>query len=98
MRPVRTARANFVWTGPDETIGDLHSHVEPGAAGIPQIETVWEPSPEERAAIAAGANISLRIMGMQPPVIVGVTEEQGVGEDDPKYRERLREWRREISA
>lgn len=91
MRPVRTARSNFVWTGPTPDIGDLHAFVERN-----ETTSVWEPTPEERHAIASGKNVALKVLGMHPPVHVFVTDEQGVGEDEPGARERLRELRREL--
>lgn len=96
MRPVRTARSNFVWTGPTPDVGDLHAEItrSPGEMDhrMTRTRSVWEPSPEDRAAIAAGANIALDVWGMHPPVEVSVTEERGVGEDAPELRERLREF------
>lgn len=50
--------------------------------GHPIIESVWEPTPEERLAIAAGQNIQLHIWAVknddgqmsQPPVSLAVTD------------------------
>lgn len=90
MRPVRTASSNFVWTGPTADVGDLHTKIEAGP-DYPITTSVWEPTPDERAAIAGGANIALRVLGIHPPVDLFITSEQGVGEDAPEFRERLRQ-------
>lgn len=86
MKPVRTASSDMVYVGPPG-IGDLHcQRVVPG-----RIRSVWYLTPEERAAVAAGANIGLDIVTEPiPPVAVFVIEEQGVGEDAPDVAERLR--------
>lgn len=34
--------------------------------------SVWQPSAEERAAIAAGAAVALTVCGEQPPVSLGI--------------------------
>jgi hypothetical protein len=85
MTPVRTATSNLVY-GPTPEIGDLHCQREqPGL-----IRSVWWFTPAERAAIAAGANLSLRIQGEPiPPVQLEITSDQGVGEDDPDILARL---------
>lgn len=91
MRTVRTLSANFVYRAPLDApeVRDLHCQVDG-----PFTDSVWEPTPIERAAIARGANIGLRITGHPiPPVAVYVTEEQGIGEDSPAYAQRLRELR-----
>jgi hypothetical protein len=84
MRPVQFVGANMVWTGPPG-VGDLHAVIEDG-----DTTSVWTLTPEERAAVAAGANVALRVTGRQPPVALYVTDVQGTGEDDPAARERLR--------
>lgn len=40
------------------------------------VRSVWVPTDDERAALAAGSNISIRIIGGQPPMSVFVTDEQ----------------------
>lgn len=54
-------------------------YVAPDCADLPAKDTkqglltVWEPSPEERAALAAGACITLELaMRVPPPVRLGV--------------------------
>ena len=86
MKPVRTENSNLVYTAPTPDIFDLHcQRLAPG-----RIQTVWWLSPAEREAIAAGANVRLSILTEPiPPVSLGVTSEQGVGEDAPDVLARL---------
>lgn len=43
------------------------------SGGMPVMVSAWEPTPAEAAAIAAGANIMLRIVGVaHPPVMLFV--------------------------
>lgn len=83
MRPRRTPSSNFVYRLPGGTEdNDLHCRigVTPGPhtpAGVPCIVAVFEPDPEERAAIAAGDNVELTILGeAMPPVSITTTREQ----------------------
>lgn len=47
-------------------------------SGTPAIETAWLPTPDEIAAINAGAPIILRILDVNhPPVMIYVGEEPG---------------------
>lgn len=86
MKPVRTADSNFVYTGPTPDIADLHCQREGGGV----VRSIWWFTPAEREAIAAGANLSLRIMGEPiPPVQLEIVLDQGVGEDDPGVLARL---------
>lgn len=89
MKPVRVASSNLVYVGPTPDIGDLHcERLSPGV-----IESVWTFTPEERTAIAGGANVALAVMTEPiPPVSLIVTDRQGVGEDDPGVLGRLREF------
>jgi hypothetical protein len=86
MTPVRTASSNLVYRGPTPEIRDLHCQREaPG-----RIRSVWWFTPAEREAIAAGANLRLVILGEPiPPVSLGITDEQGIGEDAPDQLVRL---------
>jgi hypothetical protein len=44
---------------------------------LPVLRSVWQPTDEERAAIANGANIELRVWGQgTPPLAVSTTDEQ----------------------
>ena len=89
MQPVRTPSSNFVYVGPRPEIRDLHcQRLELGV-----IRSVWWFTPAERAAIAAGANLSLTIMTEPiPPVSLDLTDEQGQGEDAPDILGRLAEY------
>lgn len=80
MKPVRTASSNLVYTGPTPEIGDLHcERLAPG-----RIRSVWWFTPEERRLIAAGANLSLTILGEPiPPVSLQLIRSDGIGEDAP---------------
>jgi hypothetical protein len=76
MRPIRTVQSNFTY------------HAPPGmreCEPLPVVRTsdgrtvsVWEPTPEQRRAIAEGANIELHVW-MQPPPPVGLLV-TGLGE------------------
>lgn len=85
MKPIHTASSNMVYIGPPG-VGDLHcNRVEPGI-----IQSVWHLSLAERRAIAAGANVMLTMWQEPvPPVALEVTDEQGIGEDDPAARARI---------
>jgi hypothetical protein len=85
--PVRTASSNFVYRGPRPDIGDAWVRREPGH----QVYMVWQPSDEERAAIAAGANVELGIfMEPIPPVSLNVTTERALSADGDMLVERAR--------
>lgn len=86
MKPVQTENSDLVYVGPNETVRDLHcQRLEYGA-----IRSVWALTSQERAAIALGANIVLDVFTEPiPPVAVGVTLEQGIGEDAPDIAARL---------
>lgn len=69
MKPVRTAWTEIVYRGPTPEIGDLWCHREaPG-----EIWSVWEPTEEERAKLAAGGRI-LVVLNTEPipPLSVSV--------------------------
>jgi hypothetical protein len=86
VKPVRTAESNLVYKGQTPDVADLHcERLRPGL-----IASVWWLTPGEREAIARGANIRLEIF-TEPisPVRLGVTPEQGVGEDAPDMLERI---------
>lgn len=85
MQPVKTEKSNFVYKGPTEDIADLPcervQEIYEGASGENRVHravySVWEPTDEERQAIADGANVKLGILGMEPipPVSVEVADE-----------------------
>lgn len=90
MRPRRTPSSNFVYRLPGGTEdNDLHCRRGECLGGTPYVASVWDLEPAERAAIGAGANVELTVLGGgHPPVILGVTREQptsrpttGVGGD-----------------
>lgn len=67
MNPVKLPNATHTLHGPPGSdIGDLDVIIS-----APYVMSVWEPTPEERAAIAAGRNILLSIManGMPPAAL-----------------------------
>lgn len=86
MTPVRTASSNLVYRGPSPDIRDLHcERIRPGV-----IRSVWWFTPAERAAIAAGANLSLTILTEPiPPVSLHLIQDDGIGEDAPDVLTRL---------
>lgn len=77
MRPVRTEHSNLrIVGGPVGTgVGDLHA--ERSDSGW--IRSVWQPTPEERQQIAAGANVALFVAHSGqgfPPVALELTADQ----------------------
>ena len=86
MKPVRTATSNMVYQGPTPEVSDLHcERVQLGT-----IRSVWWLTPVEREAIARGANIALTISTEPiPPVSLGLSFDDGVGEDSPDKLLRL---------
>ena len=86
MKPVRTSSSNLVYLGPSPEIADLHcERLAPG-----RIRSAWWFTPAERAAIAAGANLSLTILGEPiPPVSLHLIRDEGIGEDAPDILVRL---------
>jgi hypothetical protein len=61
MIPVRTRGSNFIYRGNGHDVEDVW--VERPYSGVAIL--TWKPSDEERAAIAAGANIDL-VIGTEP--------------------------------
>lgn len=73
-RRSHVANAVFVLEGGNED-NDLWVEKAVTQDQQPCIASVWEPTPEERQAIAAGQNIELIVFGtMQPPVAMQVTD------------------------
>lgn len=95
MRPIVTARTagddGIVFTGPPG-VGDLHGYRVTDGERL-GVRTIWEPTDEERRALAGGRNLALTFWGRMPPTAVDLADEdeQGVGEDDPAARRRLAE-------
>lgn len=75
MKPRRFHGANFVFRleGGNED-NDLWVERMEGPDGEPLIGSVWEPTDEERARIAAGENVALVVWGTgHPPVALAPT-------------------------
>lgn len=57
------------------TLEVLADHVKEGAFdGAPMFRSYWKPTEHELAIINSGGYIELVVIGMFPPVIVGVQE------------------------
>lgn len=70
MIPVRTRGSNFVYRGPTPDVGDAWTERRDG-----RVYLAWQPSAEEREAIAAGALIELGISQEPiPPVSLGISD------------------------
>lgn len=81
MKPRRFPSANKVWRlqggNEDNDLWAEVGSVEDEVLGVVTASrSVWEPSVVERSMIADGANISLTIIGGQPPVELTVTDER----------------------
>jgi hypothetical protein len=57
--------------------------ISSGDVFLPTMKSIWVPSPEERAAIAAGANISLVIVGVAHPPVQMVLADTEVLDENP---------------
>lgn len=84
MSPVKTAACNFTFTAPAEaepgTVGDLHCHRADGITS-----SFWEPSPEERAALAMGGLVAFQFFGNGHPVVaLGVIRPDPTNYEVPK--------------
>jgi hypothetical protein len=91
VRPVRTVNSNFVYKGPEPDIYDAWVERRPESRVV---YLVWEMDPEERNAIARGAQIKLGIFNMEPipPVSLSITTEDEVTDPDPPAR--IENWRK----
>jgi hypothetical protein len=78
MKGIETEKTDINYKGPVSGIGDLPCWRQYDTEyGVNVIYSVWEPSDEERKAIANGANIELGIVGEPiPPVSVNVTDQK----------------------
>lgn len=96
MIPVRTAASNFVYLGPTPDIGDAWCDRQAG----PNVYLDWQPSAEEREAIAAGALIRLGIHGMEPipPVSLNVSPYAALTSAGEALRERAYQAIKAISS
>ena len=75
MNPTNFLQANHVFRRPasmtDEQCGVLHVHAGQDQDGLPVSISCWQPTEEERAAIAAGGLVWLWVYGIgHPPVVV----------------------------
>lgn len=73
MKPRRTHNSNAVYEleGGNEDSALWCERTSVPDTDWPLVKSVWEPSAEERQAIAAGANIEVAVWGGQPPVSMG---------------------------
>ena len=56
-------------------VRDTMIHERVTGPGTPCMETAWEPTPDELAALNAGAKVVVRIIGSaHPPIMVEVGE------------------------
>lgn len=80
MRPIRTDESNFTYRGPVPSIADLPCQRNANGG----VYSVWKLSNDERALIAAGANIELGIFNEPiPPVCLSIaTAPEIIGDDD----------------
>jgi hypothetical protein len=77
VRPRRTVTSDHLFRLPGGTEdNDLFVTLYPAdEVSGPAIGSTWEPTDEERAAIAGGANIELVVWGTgQPPVVLRLSE------------------------
>lgn len=95
MKPVRTNKSNLVYYSENPEISDLHCQ----RIRVGHIRSVWRLSKEERAHIAAGGNICLDILTEPvPPLLLTTTSEDGIGEDNLAFQERIAQLKREYEA
>jgi hypothetical protein len=87
MIPVRTRASNFVYRGPSPDIGDAWVERSPAEHAV---YLDWQPSDEERTAIAAGGLIRLGIFNMEPipPVSLNVSDVGLLGSAGAALRDR----------
>jgi len=89
MKPVKTARSNFVYRGPTLDIGDawvvrVTVRLESGPVNVVYMD--WQPTPEDLAALVDGKGvIRLGIWGMEPipPVSLEVRTDLEIVDDAP---------------
>lgn len=92
MHPIRTPASNFTYLGPAPHIGDLPCQRAPDGRGGTVVLSTWELTPDEREAIARGANIEVGIYAEPiPPISVAIA--QPTQDDAAVARERR--WKEE---
>jgi hypothetical protein len=95
MIPIRTRASTIVYRGPTPDVGD--AWVERPRRG--EVYMTWKPSDEERAAIAAGANLRLGIFTEPiPPVSLGVDDLSEISAIAASIRDRAKGELRLVSA
>jgi hypothetical protein len=58
--------------------------ISTGEVFLPTMKSIWVPSPKEREALAAGANIALVIVGIaHPPVQITLADVEVILDDNP---------------
>lgn len=83
MKPRRTHVADGVLRLPGGTEdNDLWFQHCQDATGNHIYSSVWEPTDEERAAIANGANVELLVWGTRHPPVAVATSEVPLGKPD----------------
>lgn len=80
LMPRRFRSANKVWRleggNEDNDLWALNHEVNDTVVGqVPAVTSIFVPTAEQRAAIAAGENIALTVLGTQPPVMLRLTDE-----------------------
>ena len=81
MKPIRTRETNFIYLPPK----GMESECDPLPCRVfdGQTVSIWQPTPEERAQIAAGGNIALWVWGHPiPPVSLAVSDLRQVPEKE----------------
>lgn len=73
MDPIRTPTSNLVYKGDGGEIADLHCERRRVDGGHTAIFSTWKPTDEERAWIAAGANVEIGIYHVEPIPPISVT-------------------------
>jgi len=92
VNPVKTDRSNFVYLGPRPDIGDAwveRTAVQMEGTLVPVVYMDWQPTAEERKAIARGKGVvRLGIWGMEPipPVSLEVRPDIVIIDADPGHR------------
>ncbi|WP_138469511.1 hypothetical protein [Poseidonocella sp. HB161398] len=78
MNPHPLSNATRVLATAQPEYQPLQIHDHPLGDGDNLMVSLWQPSAEERAAIAAGAPVRLSILGtVHPPVLIEVEEVEG---------------------
>lgn len=84
MQPVHVAEANVVFKLPGgSSENDLPVEAARDEQGEHVLISTWEPDDDERAAIAAGANLQVLIWGTQHPPVALRLQETDVESDAP---------------